>query len=738
MFSRRCASSAFRRLAAAGGRRAAALVISAAVLASVVGVGSAAQAAHTPRSKAATASVGSVCGTAVSASSALTPARAAGVSPFDIAKWFGEKAGGAIAGKAGGMAFDYVTKLPYLKDIVPQSEGAQTLAELAKIEGQLAGVSARLDLIGTQVDVAIGELRAFSLASALDTACGYVDKAETVYQHYYVPVLQAGLTLGYILKSDHPGHADVLIGELPEDLQKLYTTVPAPQCGGHGLEVTCYTPKSLVAERLKNFVEAEKPEIGAAGRLSKLLRPNALTSSVLTAYGKYIMAHKRYLTRADSESLLGLYSDLAQGEALASWMEAEYFTVYTVNETSEHVFRAYGDDSKAEHDGLPPMIPVGDVIDLEQMNAETTHYRPLWALLRTSTMSYWQAGVESNNDVLSLHVDADSAGLEVKAFNNRQSCSIDAPPCFKAWRIPSTVDLKALLSQNCQVDRTTNPPQLPKTCQPLVPGPGYPDVASYLAKLGSSTPAALGTGNPANSDWKSVFSRPDQTFIWTTDSRSHTTECGYQKIAFYKDVFSRRYSFRVGLPLTFTTSPLNFTNLNQTWPIYPIMPSQIPDYKETTSDEAHRQCDYYAAAQIYTGSNLGIVLVTDNTGVVDFMAQPGNAAVQDATARQIAQTAAVDSERYARDNHGSFVGLGLVTLRHRVPEARSGEPAYLIAAHAIDGGTGFIVTARAEGTADTFTITYGRSGSALRTCTRIDGGAGRYGCQHLTGRHGRW
>lgn len=615
IFSRRGVSSAFRQPMT--GRRAGALVVAAALLASVVGVEGSAQAVPTASSKAAAASASGVCGTAVSANSDRTAARAAAaeVKPFDIAKWFGEKAGGAIAGKVAGMGFEYVSNLIGLGRILPESEGAKTLAELAKIEDQLASVSARLDLIGAKIDQAITELRGVSLNLALDKACGYVNETETVYQHYYIPVLQAGMTLGGILTSNHPEYADVRIGDLPPDVQKLYTTSSAP-CGGQGLQITCFTPKTLVSERLKNFKTAVEDHhvIATARQLSNLLRPHELTTSVLTAYGKYLMT-KRYLTRADSESLVGIYNDLAQGEALAAWMEAEYYTYYNVNESSEHVFKAYEADRQAEHDGLPPMIPEGAVIDLEQKNADSTRHRPIWMLASAQDTTYWPIGVESNNDVTTT---ADGAAAALAPLNSK-SCAADAV-CITQWRIPTTLDLKSLMSDNCKVDTTKNPPQLPSTCKPLVnAAAGSPDVAKYLSGL-----------NPTDSTWTEVFcdraavkcpAPPGQhNFIWTTDRRSHTTDCGFT-VPLYTVVYSRRYSLRVGLPL-------NFRDLNSVWPIYPLMPGKIPDYSRVDANTSHAKCDAYTRTQIAAPGNKGIVLATADTGTVDFMAQPGSAAAQ--------------------------------------------------------------------------------------------------------------
>jgi len=167
------------------------------------------------------------------------------------------------------------------------------------------------------------------------------------------------------------------------------------------------------------------------------------------------------------------------------------------------------------------------------------------------------------------------------------------------------------------------------------------------------------------------------------------------------------------------------------------MGSQVADYRAGV-DEGHMRCDDYARTQIAAPENKGIVFVTDDTGTIDFMAQPANAAVEQKTARNLAEDAAADAKRYGRRHHGRFSGLSLERLDDEFPDAGSGEPAHLVAARAIDGGAGFTVTAQGAATDDTFTITRRRSGAVLRTCKRVDGGAGRHGCRHLRGRHGRW
>jgi hypothetical protein len=414
-------------------------------------------------------------------------------------------------------------------------------------------------------------------------------------------------------------------------------------------------------------------------------------------------------------------------------MSMEYYAATTALGVNPNgVLSSYKDDKKLERDDLPPLIPEGDIINLGKKGADTTRNRSIWTLASTQDTTYWPINVESNNDVTTT---ADGATTAVDAFNRDQSCSVDAP-CFNHWRIPNGIELKALVSDDCKVDQTTS--QFPAGCKPIANGAvGSPNVVTVLAGL-----------DPTDVTWTGVFCNgrsvkpipvscvtpPDQhTFIWTTDRRSHNTDCGYHVGLFgiHYPVYSRIYSLRVGLAL-------DSTNVNSEWPIYPTMPPQIPGYGAWDSTLAHTKCDQYTRTQIPLATNKGIVLVTDNTDMVDFMAQPGNAALQDTTARKVAEQAAADARRYGRHHRGRFSGLTLHRLRDDVPEARSGEPAYLVAAHAIDQGTGFTVTARAEGTDDSFTISDRPSGAVLHGCTRVHGGAGRHGCQHVKRGHGRW
>ena len=715
-----------------------------AVLASVGGLASTAEAARAPRAKVAAETTSSSCGTRALAASAqlpisAQPARAVaatGLSAFDLAKWLGEKVAGGGVSAAGGLAFNEVLQLTGLKDKLVGPD--PILAKLDQIEKQLEGVNERLDQITSQLNALTKLVVVGALHTDLTNLCGRVADAVDLYANSFIPSVEAGVALGRIWtdysNDDAKRYVDTAIANLPEEVRHaVYPDAGIAGCSdlNDKTQLVCNTPKELVNTRLANFRDVFKTDklSTAAGFISNYLTVHTETASLMTDYGAYLMT-KRTLTRTDSEALRGMYHQFAETEALAAWMSMEYYAATTaLGVKPDSVLKAYSDDKTLEQQDLSPMIREGDVVDLEQLNATTTRSHPLWALASTEDTTYWPINVESNNEVTTT---ADGAGNAVKAFNS-QSCSADAA-CFTNWKIPSTVDLKALLSDNCKVDTTKNPPQLPKTCKPIVNGAvGSPNVVKYLAKLNPENLAWLGVFCNGFSVTVSCAAPPDQhNFIWTTDRRSHETKCGYEQgLLGIHLTLARTYSLRVGLPL-------NFTNINSTWPIYPIMPTQIPGYGLAGVAQAHMNCDVYTRTQIAAPANKGIVLVTDNTGMVDFMAQPGSAALQDTTARRVAEDAAADAQRYGRHHHGRFSRLGLHRLRHEVPEARSGEPGFLIAAHAIDGGAGFTVTARGEGTEDTFTITDRPSGAVLHTCTRVDGGAGRHGCRHVKRGHGRW
>ena len=345
-------------------------------------------------------SAGPACGSTASASPGPNLAMAtAAAEPFDLKEWLKGKAG-AIGTEAAKIGFNYLSHITGLDEILPKSNDEKILEELQAINAELTRIDQGLDEIGAKVDQAIGEARDQQLSNTLRAACDKANKAERLYLDHYVPAVQAGVTLGDILSSKQltlddgshftldPAYADVPIGKLPDPVQQLYSKAQLPNCNPRqdpNTQLQCLSPRDLVDERQSLFAQAIKQDKELQSLdtdISGYLRPSDKLQSVLTAYGLVLM-EKRIISRSDSVAMQELYDQLAQAEALAAWMVAEYHVYANVELSRDDIYRRFAADSKLERDQLPPMIPQGAVIDLAQVNAQNTRNRTILMLATT-------------------------------------------------------------------------------------------------------------------------------------------------------------------------------------------------------------------------------------------------------------------------------------------------------------------------------------------------------------------
>ena len=176
----------------------------------------------------------------------------------------------------------------------------------------------------------------FHLDTALARLCTASDGQQVLYAQQYIPMVNAGVQLGAILEGPNPQLADV------KDASGL-------------------SPRERVVALRKDFLRFYETNALVLERgireIHAALVPGALQTSVLAAYGQVLMT-KRILNRVDSESLQGLYGDLAQTEALASWMAAEYRSASPQNpEAFRNVITAYLGNAKALYPIPPPQTP---------------------------------------------------------------------------------------------------------------------------------------------------------------------------------------------------------------------------------------------------------------------------------------------------------------------------------------------------------------------------------------------
>ena len=105
---------------------------------------------------------------------------------------------------------------------------------------------------------------------------------------------------------------------------------------------------------------------GIADRLHNDIVPSAGATSILSARGKVLMA-KGYLTAEDSQELRDLYDMIAQQQALAVYINAEF---QALQENGDGVHQGLANDvvtrwktnQAAEFAALPPVIPPGVII----------------------------------------------------------------------------------------------------------------------------------------------------------------------------------------------------------------------------------------------------------------------------------------------------------------------------------------------------------------------------------------
>lgn len=104
----------------------------------------------------------------------------------------------------------------------------------------------------------------------------------------------------------------------------------------------------------------------------------------------------------------------------------------------------------------------------------------------------------------------------------------------------------------------------------------------------------------------------------------------------------------------------------------------------------------------------------------------------DATAREMARTAQQAAETYSTDHGASYTGLAPSALHEYEPAIQTsagGNNAYLSVAEANESGKGYVVTAVAPTSGDTFTVTKKENGEVVRSCIAATSNKG--GC--LTG-----
>jgi type IV pilus assembly protein PilA len=123
-----------------------------------------------------------------------------------------------------------------------------------------------------------------------------------------------------------------------------------------------------------------------------------------------------------------------------------------------------------------------------------------------------------------------------------------------------------------------------------------------------------------------------------------------------------------------------------------------------------------------------IVGVLAAIAIPSFLDQQGKAS--DTTAKEEARTASLAAETFSTEHSASYAGITPAVLQEydrSLQTAEGKHNAFLQTAEEAESGKGYVVTAVAPQSKDTFTITRNSSGELKRTCTGSSSGGCRTG-----------
>ena len=551
------------------------------------------------------AAAGSSCSGQARGSLSSPAAQTSAITKWDVAKWFGDKAGGALAGRAVNMAFDAFSKAVGLDKILPETDAAKAVRLLEGIKGQLDDISERIDQLSSSVGQLISEERQYHLDSALSTLCSITTKQQVLFEQQYVPLVRAGTALVEILAGPNPQAADQAQGA-----NTLSPRVKFERLRADFIRV--YESKQL-------DLEAGIKEIHAA------LVPGSLQTSVLAAYGQVLMS-KRFLTRDDSERLRSLYSDLADAAALSSWMAAEFrASSPESDEALLNVFKTFVHNRDEELESLPLMIPPAVVIDLGQVNATTANGKPVWFPPEEEDLAWLPSNKNWGIDGI------DDVGKVIDGLNDPKALGRVRG---SGWAVPTKAQMTALLSDGCIADPANPAKTTGGACKNAVGPKTGTTVAGYLQRL-----------QPDDSTWQQLFcqsgpardcapgvgpapgGQPPHAFIWTSEAIGQKMKCGWTIIPPAQS--SRWYATYSGFRTLATGASQG---------LFPPLPEKAPGYGLQNESIAHNMCNAYFTELTRGAPNRkvppspwvsGILLATRNTGAddlnpnngIDYMAQ---------------------------------------------------------------------------------------------------------------------
>ncbi len=531
---------------------------------------------------------------------------------YDLTKWVLEKAVGAKLERTALTAFSNLARLAGLPSIAPDSNEQKLLNQLRVISAQLEDIAARIDAVGSKVTEVLRFSEEAKLDDVLNKICGYASEQLFVFERFEAALL-AGTALGKLLETD-------------------------PKAAAAVSPVDGLTPRQRVTRKWEKFLafyELKAPDFRKQiDGLRGWLVPGATTGQipVLTLYGKVLMSGKgRYVTRAQSEALRALYSELAAIRTLASWMQAVFWASEFEDEQVEQVWDSFVKDTKRAEAGLPKMIPPGVVLDAGA--TQSANQKPMWFAPTDKDLG-WLPGNYVGAKFGTV-IEIDEVNPVLTDLNQRDGYG-------SGWTAPTRLQFEALISNGC-VANPAKPTDnaSAESCRNAVPRGS--NVAAYLQAINpDKTWQQLFCQRSANPKCPpgagpSTPRQPPHAIIWTNQTVRQEIACAYRKRTYPvtgTDKVARTWLTYSGFP-TLASGPA--------YEPFPHFPDEAPGVVRTDDggdrDGYYDICDSYLRSLAFGDPSKeikrnhlfeGVLLATRFSGPkdvnpvsgFDFMAQP--------------------------------------------------------------------------------------------------------------------
>ncbi|MFC1795472.1 hypothetical protein ACFL1V_00005 [Pseudomonadota bacterium] len=237
-----------------------------------------------------------------------------------------------------------------------------TQAKLDALRAQLDLISLKIDTLQISVNQISQELQRLNLDIVIANPEGWISEIQSLYIDFFEPAL-IGL--------ENYAEAD------------LAATAAGSTCNA---SQSCTTLRQFFEDRREEFLQQMASKATLNVNLHNSLMPGPANSSVMSAYGNYLMrgpGSTGILKSSDSDLLYAFYEYFAEWEALATWMKAEWNGVRF--EASPSQFKAFIDlqitgFQNAEFANLPPPIPENTIIMLpvNPGDRQSTLNQPMW------------------------------------------------------------------------------------------------------------------------------------------------------------------------------------------------------------------------------------------------------------------------------------------------------------------------------------------------------------------------